>query len=435
MAQFGIEDVDTAFEVPVALPPQIPNPNDALSAAVAYLTANKPETVPHLGSGNWANVLQGWRAEMAMTIQRIAQEVKASRLPFATGQDLISLAGSEYDTFVSPDPLTASGYLLVERPVISNMPAGIFRAGFRIRRLATQYPTSTPTLPSATYTVVRDTPVLTGQNIITLLIQADNTGSYANHPNGATGANVQFGDTPFDPNLFIPSGGLGALSMAGGSDGISDPLIRAACKAYFTGRYGPTIGGVTAGALRAVGVAKLFVADDPVLAVTYVVPVDSSWSASLALDQAVAGILNDSPTTPGFAGFGCRVLVGASDPSLQVGFRNVFVSVAITVTLRSANLLASTGPTENNIKAAVLKYFNDRQDWNVFRLQAIESVVAQSDRSIASCTNASVTKVSDGTTVLEPLGGFQAPTANNFQAISHFYLDGSNISITWLQPS
>jgi len=430
MAQFGITDVDAAFEVPVALPPQIPNPNDALSAAISYLTVNKPETVPHLGSGNWANVLQGWRSEMALTIQRIAQEVKASRLPFATGQDLVSLAGSEFDTFLPPDPLTASGYLTLFRPNPGTTPAGIFKAGFRIRRNATQYPTSTPTLASATYTVVRDTPVLTNQNTVNLPIQADNTGAYANHPNGATGADVQFGDTPFDTTFYIP----GQLSAAGGSDGITDPLVRAACKAYFTGRYGPTIGGVTAGALRAVGVANLFVADDPVRAITYVVPVDASWSASMALDQAVAGILNDTATAPGFAGFGCRVLVGTSDPNLGVPFQNVFVSVAITVTLRSASMLANTGPIENNIKAAVLNYFNSRPDWNVFRLQAIESVVAQSDRSIASCTNAAVTQVSNGATVAEPTGGFIAPISW-LATLNHFYLDGSNVSITWLQPS
>ncbi len=435
MAQFGIEDVGAAFEVPVALPPQIPNPNDALSAAIAYLTANKPETVPHLGSGNWANVLQGWRAEMAMTIQRIAQEVKASRLPFATGQDLISLAGSEFDTFVSPAPLAANGSMIITRPMPlsgpGTAPAGIFRAGFRVKRLATQYPTSTPTLSAGTYVVVRDTPVLTGQLLTTLPIQADNTGAFANHPNGATGANIQFGDTPFDPT-FTPE--FTTFTMAGGSDGITDPLIRAACKAYFTGRYGPTLGGVTAGALRAVGVASLFVADDPIRGITYVVPVDASWSASIALDQAVAGILNDTPAAPGFAGFGCRVLVGTSDQYLKVNFQNIFVSVAVTVTLRSANLLANTGPIENNIKAAVLNYFNSRRDWNVFRLQAIESVVAQSDRSIASCTSAAVTQVSDNAVVPEPTGGFQGPV-NSFDVINHFYLDGSNVSITWLQPS
>jgi hypothetical protein len=180
-------------------------------------------------------------------------------------------------------------------------------------------------------------------------------------------------------------------------------------------------------------VANLFIAEDPVRAVTFVVPVDSSWSASVALDQAVAGVLNDTATAPGFAGFGCRVLVGASDPYLPVYFMNVFASVAVTVTLRSANLLANTGPIEDNIKAAVLKYFNGRRDWNVFRLQAIESIVAQSDRSIASCTNAAVSNVSDGTPIPEPISVFPPPAG--FLLVNHFYLDGSNISITWLQPS
>jgi hypothetical protein len=407
--------------------PQIPIADTVIGAANQWLATNRPESIPHLGIGNWANLLLGWRAQAATNIARVASEVNASRLPFSSGSDLLDLAGSEFDTFFSSTPLVSKGTVTLTRG--HGQPgAGIIRSGFRFHRIASTQ--SNPQLKDAVYTATQDIPVPGNATVVTVPVAATSAGSYANLPNGSIGSNVVFGDVIFDSNFSITS-----IFAAGGTDGISDPIVRAACKSFATGRYGPTLNAISAGVLRTAGAASYQVVEDTTLAATFVLPVDATWAQSPALDKAVFDTLLDAQNTPGFLGFGCRIFVGSLDPNYQIAFSNVFISVTATVTLRSSDFLSSTPSIDANVKAACTDYFNNRPDWNVFKVSNLQGRIANCDRRILSCTAVTVSNLTNGATVSEPSGIWTSPTPGNPTTLSHFFLDGTNVSTTYVSPA
>lgn len=365
--------------------PIIPRPDEAIGAGVERLVALRPAAQGFIDSGRYGSVLAGWRAELALVIQRLVREVEASRLETAVGEALRDLCASEFDTTLPVGPLTALGDVrLVRGP---GGPAGVIRAGTRFRRSAKP---SDPLLPrtEASFTAALDVVVPQGQTGAAVSLVAIRAGAFANTPVGIdTNGNmvgavdIQSADALFDPNFQVSY-----ASSAGGSDGATDDILKTAASAYAVGRYAPTVGAVIAAALLA-GAVHVAVLEDPVWAVSNVLAQDVSWAST-------GSWLNQIQTAADGQGFGCRANV--------TGALSTFVKVAASATLRDKSALVSSGAILQAITAAVTSYFNDRPDWYTWRAAGLRIAITRAHPSIKACTFVSVADASTGAVLTEP---------------------------------
>jgi hypothetical protein len=220
--------------------PIIPRPDQAIGAGVEQLIALRPAAQAFIETGCYGNVLAGWRAQLALVLQRLVREIEGSRLETATGEALRDLCASEFDTTLPTAPLTAVGDVhLLRGP---GGPAGVIPAGTRFRRAAKP---SDPLVPrtEASYTSALDVVVPQDKTGTSVPLVAVRAGAFANTPVGIDTSGNLVGATDIQPadTLFDPSFQVTYASSAGGSDGTTDEILKAAASAYATGRYAPTL--------------------------------------------------------------------------------------------------------------------------------------------------------------------------------------------------
>ena len=352
--------------------PIIPRPADALAPGIERLVALRPGALAFVDAGRYGNVLAGWRAQLARLIQRLVREIQASRLETATGEALRDLCASEFDTVLPTAPRTSLGDANLIREVDGG--PGVIPKGTRFRRGAK----SDPLLPrtEASYVSAQDVVVPQGLFHVPVPIVATRAGAFANTPTGVTSqgqpfgtTDIQLADTLFDKGFSVQS-----ATSAGGSDGVTDDVLRAAAQAYAVGRYAPTVGAVLAQALLSGG-AHVAVVEDASLARSSVLALDVSWASSpswrAVLQTAVQG-----------EGFGLRAVVFDGV--------NAFVRVKADVTLRREANVTDYSDVTAALTAAATAYFTARPDWYMWRSRSLRSALTRAHRSILACTKATV---------------------------------------------
>lgn len=410
----------------------VPRPDEIIGPAIDALVAARPQVFRHLQGGPtdsyYARVVKaGWRAQAALLLAQIGDEVASTRLGLATGPALLDLAADEYQTVVDASPTLAYGSVTLARTGIAG---GAIRAGKKFRRVAD--PTQQPPVLGASYSALADVIVLPNvtSGIVVPLV-ADTPGSAANAPIVSAGDStaplgvMQVADLLFDPTFEVT-----AFDAAGGSDGLDEDSIRAEAKAYSVGQYAPTDDAITAGALRGTGVKYAAIRDFTEVftlvmselvpsnaAFTSVVIADQSWATSLAWRNQV-----QQSIATNFQGFGCAIRMGT--------VTNVVASLTAAVVLRDARSLGDTSEIDAAIQAAVSAYFDLRPDWYVFRYAQIRAVIAHADRRILTCTAAQLLD-STGTPIAEPSAPIAAPSV----VLTHWMVPQGSTLATYNAPS
>jgi hypothetical protein len=390
--------------------PIIPRPEQALGPGVERLVALRPAAQAFIDVGRYGNVFAGWRAQIARLIQRLVREVAASRLETATGAALRDLCASEFDTVLPVEPRAAIGDVMLLRNV--DGAPGVIPKGTRFRR-----PTKAdPLLPrtEATYVTPMDVVVPQGLFHVPVPIVATRPGAFANTPTGLYAqsqqpfgtADLQLADTLFDKSFSVQS-----ASAAGGSDGLTDDVLRAAARAYAVGRYAPTVGAVLAQALLH-GAVHVAVIEDPVAAQSQVLALDTSWATAPSWRVTLQTAVNAE-------GFGLRAQVFDGT--------NTFVRVKASIALRRELNVTDTSPVTAAINAAAAAYFNTRADWYSFRAGALRAALSRAHRAIRACTSvAFVDAAPTGDPVSEPT----VPVSPTAGAI-HWALPPGAVEVTY----
>lgn len=278
-------------------------------------------------------------------------------------------------------------------------------------------PQAIPSIAGGRYLCTQDVPVSTGVQRVTVPIRAAAVGASGNLPAWVTGTGPTLSiSTP--PGLFDASATLplatSALRAAGGSEGQSDPQLVRAARATGRGSDGPTNAALIAGVLRTVGASRTVSLESTTTGTTWVYPVDASWAQSDRWEASVIDVLNK-----GWRGTGCRVTTG------QV--RNRVVRVELSVNLRTADDLAATGEITALIQTDLRSYFDDRQDWYLWRAVAIRGLVSRVDRRISTCTSAVLLSES-GVPLLEPV----VPKAGD--DLVHYVFADNAVKVTFFGP-
>ena len=387
--------------------PQIPRLDDAVGRGVEGLLAARPSVGNKVEVGRYGHVIAGWRAQLALLINRIADEVRSGRLPYAAGQGLRDLIASEFDTIINDAPTPAVGSIVLLRS-LGSLGGGVIRKGTKFRRPAD--PTAQPVpKQEASYEAVLDIPLIQGATTVTVPLQASRAGSFANIllPVSGTSADIVLSDPLFDTNLQAST-----CSMGGGSDGFDDSALRRIAGAFARGRYAPTVSALLAGALLGTGVRFAIVREDTTLAIANVSVADQSWGSSDRLSLVVQQKINDV-----FLGFGCRVKVLKTP--------NIYIRVSATVTLRDPIFSTDTTPIDVAIRSALRDYFNLRPDWDIWKLSAVRAVISNADVRILTCTAATVSDAQSAAVYGEPT---QATTG------THYYLPDQSVTVTYALP-
>lgn len=400
--------------------PVIPNAADAIGQGINALVALRPAAVSHIDSGTYGNVFAGWRAQQALLIARLADEVAQSRLATAYGDGLRQLVASEFDVFVSSDGSSpATGIFQITRTNV--MKAGTIPRGSRIRRLPV--PTQSPPVLEATYQATEDVYLQSANYTAILPVVCTAAGSVGNYGNpDGTGSSpystvaqaFQFIDTIFDPTV---GQNLALADIGGGADATTDVDLRRFAGAMAIGRYAPTVAALIAYAFSGLGVRRAAVFEDTQAAVTWLQIADGSRGGSSLWASQVAQHLQDVPAV----GFGCRVIV---TPTLVT-----WVNVQATIVLRDSNYANFTTAISNNVRAAVDDYFTNRDDFLTFKNAAVRGRIARADPRILTCTSVTVT-TTQGVTIADPpaYAGGNPPR-------SFYRLASNGVLPTYVNPS
>lgn len=396
--------------------------------------------------GRFGDILRGWRGQAEVIRARLTKEVMATRLDRCGAQELKDLAKSEYFAELPSDPQKAVGEATLSRTVTNtnsaataNFTAGVVPAGTRIKRAGNTLNFIVPLL-DAEYQLVEaitcgadDTspPINAGggnfthTQRFTVKLSATREGPHANAPSffAVAAAPVTIASKLFDP-LFTVS----FMTAAGGTLGIVDDQIRALARAMATGSNGPTARAAIAGALTNSGVRRAAYFEDPVNAIGHLFVADESWASSSNYCTQILQALRARP----WIGWGCRVLVN------QIG--NIGVSVAPTILLRSPDFVAAETDITENVKQALLKYFDERPDFYTWTLNAIGAVIGGADSRILACTAVSVAdNFGDLIAAVDDLGvvtgSEPAPTITlPGGSAFHYQLIGQAVNPTYVTP-
>jgi hypothetical protein len=312
-----------------------------------------------------------------------------------------------------------------------NAPAGVVPASSGWTVAADS--TAVPPILGSKYTSLADVSVLVGQATATVPIEATTTGPAGNIPVASSvpgyqltaptslvsdpNVNLNFGRTPIptpDAPLFDTNLVATAIYVAGGGKGQSDPTLRVASTARFTGRYGPTPGALVAGSYASGQAAALAILEDTSTGSSYFYAADPSWATSHAWRTTIEQEIRDT-----WLGAGCRLLQGS--------FVNTPVRIEATIVLRSASYLANTSDITTAIQGALVAYFDQRPDWYVWKLSAIQGVCAQADYRILSCSLV-IVKNADGLVLSEP----PAPVAGQY--LTHWAFSDQAFLPTYSAP-
>lgn len=377
--------------------PIIPSPDEIIGPGITSLVSLRPTALPYINNGfpgTYGEVFVGYRGQATKEIEALSDLVKNGRLNSATGDALKALAASEFDSLENDVPAKSVGLIEVHRSIPAT--AGVIPAGTRVKR------SFSPLNPGAlTYAVSESFYVTTvavqfnvGDTGAFIPITSEATGSFTNTPLTnvfPTPYLISFADPVFD--TFV----LNYIETAGGSDGVTDPVRRRYATAFYTGQYAPTLGSIIAGTFKDGSVKHAIIRDDPTRATTNVYIADSSWGSSAGWAQSVKGRLQSE----GWVGFGCRVRVG-------IVF-NIFLTISANVTVKKQEYLSDTSPILADIQTAVQSYFDDRPDWNTWKLVSLRGAIIRANRRIQTVTSLTVTGTNTITSqpVSEPSGNSQ----------------------------
>jgi hypothetical protein len=348
--------------------------------------------------GRYGDILRGWRGQAEVWRARLTREVIARRRLLATGQPLADLAKSEYFAELPDDPQTATGEATLVRTITNtsalatgNFPSGVIAQGSTLKRIgdaSAAVPTQSAEYLTAASAVCGPDddgpPLANGPNwlhtqSVTIAVDATRAGPQANIPNYLDGASplvATIGSTLFDPTFTI-----GALAAAGGTLGVVDAQIAALALAMSTGSYGPTSGAAVAGVLTSPGARRAVYVQDSVNAVGRLFVADESWASSTRYLTALQQSLRVRP----WVGWGCRVTV---NPVANLG-----IVVAPSILLRSRDYVSAQIEITQNVKLALVQYFDERPDWYTWTLNALGGIVAGADARILACTAVAVRQV------------------------------------------
>jgi hypothetical protein len=393
--------------------PILPSVIDPIGRGIDALVRARPSSARHIERGRYGHPFAGWRAQESILLARIADEIRAARLPTAEGAALRALAASEFDTDVVDGPTRAVGTIALWRPV-EPTPAGVIRKGSLFRRVGE--PTATPARADVLYAAVDDVYVPQSYLTARVVVEATAPGSAANIvPSDAPQyaqppLELQVASALFDPTWRIDSGDAG-----GGSDRVTDDDVRRMARAFVLGRVAPTTAAILAGALLSTGVKRVAAFEDPVGAQTVLTIADGSFSGSTAWANRVRQRLYD-----GFVGFGCKVRVDYA--------RNRFVKVTAKLTLRDAAHGYDTSAILASAQKALRRYFDDRPDWYSFRNRAMRAVLARCDPRVLTCTSAVVESAWGTGAIADP--GLVVPGMPLF----HYWLADDALSVEFDNP-
>lgn len=397
--------------------PILPIVDDAIARGVIKLKALRPSAAPFLisGGGRYFDPFAGWRAQLMLLRNRVADEVASRRLTLAQGKALVELASSEFFADLNPDPQTAVGIVEVFRPATGA--SGTIKAGTRFKLHTDQ--TLSPPVAAASY--ISREPVFVGASVtaVNVPLIAELPGPDANIPRfaNADAATIDLADDLFDPTLqcvgiITPS----STQMAGGSSGLKTDVLVALARAMYLGAFAPTDGALFAGALTDAAVAHVALVKDTTLAQTLMFVADESWAWSQAFNDQCAQILKDT-----WLGWGARVAVR------QVA--NYQVGVAATAVLADPKFGDDTTELSSIIRQKVSDYFDKRPDFYHFDIDSIGAVIATCDPRILTCTHVVVTDLQTG----DPLTAVPLTGSSNFAY--HFMLPAKGVDLTTTFPS
>jgi hypothetical protein len=400
----------------------IPRVEDAVTAALNALIAARPTALTHLDNGKYGNVVTGWRAQEAVLVQRIADEVRASRIATSFGQALRDLASSEFSVQPVDGAVAAIGTFTFTKSV-GAFATGVIKRGTRIRRIAN--PSVFPQQKDATYQTLDDVYVPAGATTVVLNVQAAAPGAASNvTPTDGSGTPLTiaqqfaFADPVYDTTYFTSASNTITVDIGGGSDGIVDDDVKRLALSVGIGQFGPLLGALITGALAGRGVKRAATYEDPTTGIATVFAADGSFHGSSLWASSIRQSLFDGA----FVGFGCGVGVRPATLTL--------VAVQATIVLRDGSYLPYTVDIGNNVRAALNSYFSNRPDWYSFKLAAIRAAIAGADKRILTCPLATVTAPGTGVAFLEPTAFTSAPATLSFWSLSN-----NGLSATYTTPS
>lgn len=295
-------------------------------------------------------------------------------------------------------------------------PAGVIKVGTIFTKRANPAAVPLP-VTSAQYTVAQTVYIPAGATTTSVLLEASAPGSGSNVPsfdNYATQAPLIAPAAPlFDPTFVVTS-----AFQSGGSDGLPDPVLVAAAKAFALGTHGPNEAALVAGLLSQQSVRH--VAAFPAGALPYgqAFIADQSWACADAWVSQVQQAFNSQ-----WLGFGCAVRFGT--------VTNRQIALVAAIALVSTDDLADTADIDLIVRAAAESYFNDRPDWYLWRYGGLQAALTACDPRIQQCTSVTVSDPVTGLALAEPPNNF----GESWQgSIEHPYLTDSNCQTTYGPP-
>lgn len=414
--------------------PILPTPDNLVTAAIDAIVALRPESLQHFNAGGrWSHLTTMWRAQAVLCLDRLADEVRSRRLRIATGDALRALCASEFQTSLPPDPQPSYATISLNRP--SGGAAGIIRSGAATQFVKIAKPSGIALpasnayplpIASATYNVVAPVYVLPGQTTVTVQCVAVAPGANANVPVFANAGYpiptvIQPARPLFDQNFVVTSS-----VSSGGSSGLTDPVLRAAARAYNQGQFGPTDAAILAALLGQQSVRHL--AAFPAhgyLDYAQIYVADESWASTTAWVNQVAQSFVDTAQ-----GFGCRARFGT--------VVNRQVALQAGIVLASTDDLNYTESIDSNVRAAAESYFNDRPDWYTWRRKALQAVLSQADPRILYCQSLTVFDAATNGTLTDPansLAGSNVYQTTWSPTITHYYLLDQGVTTVYAPPS
>ena len=398
--------------------PILPSASSLVTPAIDAIVALRPEALAHFNNpaSNWSKLAAIWRAQILVNLARVADEVKATRLQFATGEPLRALAASEFNTTLPPDPQYALATVSMTR---TGTAAGTIRAGTQYVKTANPAAVPLP-IGACTYAVKQAVYVPSGQLTATVLLEATRAGADGNVPtfsNYSSPATITPSTTLFDATFATSS-----CTAAGGSSGVTDDVLRAACKAYWLGQFGPTDAAIVAGAFQQQSVRHLALFPAGALPYAQLYVADQSWSHDAGWEGSILQAINDS-----WLGFGCRVRVG------YVSNRQIVVSP--TIVLKSTDDLNDTTDIDANVRAATRDYFDGRPDWYRWKAAALQALLGKADSRILHCLSVTITDAVTGATIADSSGPTGTGSSAWSPSVTHLYLTDDGVQATYEPPN
>jgi len=393
----------------------IPKADVVITEVLEKLYELRPNAFRHCNyrTGVYWHPIQGYRAQVAKMLQRLADLAGARRLKTSTGTDLLEYVASEFGALPATNPTFAEGTVTLGRTDLTKpLLGGVYPKGTKVTR--EQYTDLGVTFPATEYETLTDAHLEFGSEVtVTVPIRASRTGPDANAP-------ILIGSDPSShlqvPNI-IEGAGVVAYEAGGGADKPEDPFVRIFAQIFAAGQFGPTSAASKYGALNAAGVRDFLVYDHVSTGTQTILVADGNWGSSARW----AGLVQKSIYDNDLVGFGCKVGV--------FKLRNRVITVDATVALRDGTFLAETTDIDQAIQAAVRSYFDDRQDWNIWNELSLRGTISKAHSKVYSCPSVTVKDSATGSALSEII------TPDYTAEQVHFLLASNAMRITYVGPS